>query len=127
MHFHYITCHSLHRHYFCSVRDTHLKFSDRIWLWYCNNMTLTINIYYRFENRDILGVSVHFPCLIVFLNGNRIKIAVNCPHYIPLQTCNKNKFIFGKFHCFFRKIFRWCLTFDAVYTYMQSRLTVLQL
>ena len=51
------------------------------------------------------------------------KIAVNCHHFIPFQTGNKNKFIFGKFHCFFsRKILRWCLTFDAVYTKYVARL-----
>ena len=64
---------------------------------------------------------MHFPFLVVFLNDKRIKIAVNCHHFIPLQTCNKNIFIFGKFHYFFsRKIFRWCLTFDAVYIYSST-------
>ena len=43
------------------------------------------------------------------------KFAVNCHHFIPLQKCNKNNFMVGKLHCFFRNIFRWCLTFDAVY------------
>ena len=41
--------------------------------------------------------------------------SVNCYHLISFQKCHKNKFMFGKLHYFSRKIFRWCLTFDAVY------------
>ena len=47
------------------------------------------------------------------------KIAVNCHRSISLQQCNKNKFIFGKIHCFSRKMFRRCLTFDAVYRHVR--------
>ena len=39
-----------HRYNFGSIRDSHLKFSDRLCLWYCSNMTLTIYISYRCEN-----------------------------------------------------------------------------
>ena len=35
-----------------------------------------------FENRDILGVSVHLPWLVVCLCDNRIEIPVNCHHSI---------------------------------------------
>ena len=45
-------------------------------------MTLTLymskcfeNTIMGVENRDILGVSVHLPCLVVYLNDNLIK---NC-------------------------------------------------
>ena len=43
----------LYLHKFCSIRDTNLKFSDRTCLWYCNYMTLTIYISYRFENASM--------------------------------------------------------------------------
>ena len=32
--FHYITCHSLNRHTFYTIRDIHLKFTDRICIWF---------------------------------------------------------------------------------------------
>ena len=59
-----------------------LKFSDRTCLRYCHNMTLTFSMSKRFENTimglrigTVLGVSVHLPCLVVYLNDNLIKIS----------------------------------------------------
>ena len=46
------------------------------------------------------------------------KFAVNCYH--SLQKCKKKKSCLESFTVFSRKIFRWCLTFDAVYTITSS-------
>ena len=52
-------------------------------------MILTFYMLKRFEkyhngleNRDILGASVHLPCLVVYLCDNRIEIDVHCHHFI---------------------------------------------
>ena len=53
-------------------------------------MTLTLYMSRRFENTimgyrigTFLGLSVHLPCLVVYLCDNRIEIfAVNCHHFI---------------------------------------------
>ena len=58
-----------------------------------------------------LGVCVHLPCLVGYLNNNRIKVGVNCHHFIPFQKCKKNKFMFGKLHCFFLENIKVVLNF----------------
>ena len=45
------------------------------------------------------------------------KIAVNCHHFILLKHVKRINSYLESFTVFSRKIFRWCLTFDAVYTY----------
>ena len=83
-------------------------------------MAQTIYISYRFENATMgqrigtyLGVSVHLQCLVVNLDDNRIKFAGNCQsHFKNVTRINS---CLGSFTVFSRKIFRWCLTFDAVY------------
>ena len=47
-------------------------------------MTLTLNMSKRFKNTimeyrigTVLGVIVHLPCLVVYLNDNLIKISYN--------------------------------------------------
>ena len=43
---------------------------------------------------DSLGVGVH-------LRLTESKFAAKCHHVINFHKCNKNKFMFGKLHCFF--------------------------
>ena len=45
----------------------------------------------------------------------KTKFAVKCHNFILFHKYNKYKFIFRKLHCFSSKMFRRCLTFDAVY------------
>ena len=49
-----------------------------------------------------------FPFIII-----ESKCAVNCHHFIYFHKCNKNKFMYGKYHCFSKKIIRRCLINDA--------------
>ena len=84
---------TLYPHIFCSIRDIHPKFTDRTCFSFCNNMKLTIFISQPYENATMrqrigtsMGVSVHLPCLVVNLDGNRIKICCKLsPLYLILQ------------------------------------------
>ena len=60
-------------------------------------MTLTLYMSQRFENTimeygigTVLGVSVHLPCLVVYLNANQIKISCKLsPIKVVGDSCQK--------------------------------------
>ena len=80
-------------------------------------MTLTLYISKCFENTikgervgAFLGVSVHLPCLVVYLCDNRIKI---CCKLSPLSLI---KHMTGKLPSFSRKLLRRCSTYVRLYS-----------
>ena len=88
-------------------------------------MTLTLYMSKRFENTKmglrigtVLGVSLHLLCLVVYLNDNLIKIAVNCHQLIYSDKQSKKKSMTGKFPSFYKEtigaMLSLCLT---VYNY----------
>ena len=76
-------------------------------------MTLTLYMSKRFENTimgkrmgTFLGVSVHLPCLVVYLCDNRIKICCKLSPLYHFHKYNKKIFMNGKLPSFSRKLLR---------------------
>ena len=58
-----------------------------------------------------LGVSVHLPCLVVYLNDNRVKICCKLSILSIFINVRRINLCLESFTVLPRKIFRRCLTF----------------